>query len=419
MSISPSVNDVNVRLWSVNRNEFLYMQVRDVKIQRSMNEPTTLTCKMLRDKIQPQEGDHIAVKINNKQMFFGYIKVIEVDSSNWANITAYDNLWFFSENSTIFFLYEDMTAKEVLERCIKENQLEAYTNPEITETFYKIPFKVEENTSYLDIILNACQDTYDNMDRKYVIYDDYGNIKLKDERQMASQVKTRFECSLEEDFKFTIDGTKRFSAVRIDNEIKEDETSDTEDSDEWWEPDPDYSEDDGDDWWDPNDPDEDDGDDKEDNEEAERQKQRDRKFESWEVYSQDAIDKYGYHVYRDTLEEGENPDNKVETLYEQHCMPERTINLNKVFGEPNVRGGSVILIDFFTNDRKEYIRGWFRVDSVSHSINEGTYTMDIQATLIHMFDNYAQTAIQLDIFSEKYGYKDANGVVSYLDFSTF
>lgn len=406
-------NEVNVRLWSVNRNEFLYMQVRDIKIQRSMNEPTVLTCKMLRDQIQPQEGDHIAVKINGASMFFGYIKTIEVDSSNWAEITAYDNLWFFSENGSTFFLYEDMTAKEVLERCIKENQLEAYTNPEITETFYKIPFKVEENTSYLDIILNACQDTYDNLDRKYVIYDDYGNICLKDERQMASMTNIRFECTTNEDFRFKIDGTKRFTAVRIDNEIKEDET-DTEDDDGWWTPDPDYGDDEDDEWWDPNEgEDEEDG----DSEEEERQKQRDRKFESWEVYNQDLIDKFGYHVYREGLNEGENGQTKAETLWKQHCLPEQTLSLSRVFGEPSVRGGSIILVDVFTNDRKDYIRGWFTVNTVTHNISEGTYTMDIDATLHTMFDNYSQLYIQLDVFSEKYGYKDTDGNVVYLDFS--
>ena len=50
---------------------------------------------------------------------------------------------------------------------------------EIEDTGFKIPSRIEENTTLFDMIQNALDLTLENKKEMYVLYDDFGKITLK------------------------------------------------------------------------------------------------------------------------------------------------------------------------------------------------------------------------------------------------
>lgn len=109
------------------------------------------------------------------------------------------------------------------------------------------------------------------------------------------------------------------------------------------------------------------------------------------VRNDELIEKYGFLENFETVEEGENPQTKAEGLLNESYPPKRTLSLTGVQGDMTVRGGTPILVDFFTGERKEFIRGWYCVESVTHTIEDGYHSMDLTATILVELNDWGNT----------------------------
>lgn len=330
---------VLVRIDRIRTGETVKMVVKDgLTITRTPNTAATLTLDIRRDWFQPERNDLISVQLDGgHNQFFGVIKKVR-KKKDWSSVTAYDQLYYL-KNKCPNFTYEDKTADEIYKMIIADRELRVLDPPSIQETGYKIPYRIEENSTYLDIIQTALNLTYENTGEKYYIWDDFGSMALTSEAWLASHSYIEIEANYAEDYDYEEDGTGTYSAVRLEakvNSENEEEGSTT----------------------------------------------------TYVARNEQEIAAAGYDEYYDTLQEGENGDYKAQELLYQLSLPNISFSLSGVQGDITVRGGTPVLIDFFTNNRMELIRGWYSVESVTHKIQRGYHTMDLQVSLIRMLDNW-------------------------------
>lgn len=318
-----------------------FVVVKDsVSITRSANEPSVLSCTILRDDtFSIQVGDAIEVFIDGEHhAFFGYVEEATYERQ-WADITAYDSLHFLQINETTQFIYEEMTATQVLTQIIRDNQL-----PEgqfLEDSIYVIPYRIEQNSKYLDVIRTALDLTIENTGEHFFVWDNAGGICISSEKSLADASYIRLSAGFIEDYSFKISLDGVYTASKVTNGVAQE------------------------------------------GEEA-------RELEEFFAQDNELMNRYGFRQKSDTLNEGEDGQGKADQLLAANSHIDRKVSVSKAQGDITVRGGTPILVDFFTNDRCEYIRGWFRVNSVTHNIEHAYHTMELdieQITEITDWDN--------------------------------
>ena len=302
-----------------------------VTLQRSKNAPSMVTCTILRDEKTVEVGNLLFLRFNKgHNIFKGYVFKTEKHGRR-CDITAYDQL-IYMQMSKDSRTYKDKRADEVLLKLIDDFKLHALDPPQIANTKYKIPERVEDNVSLLDMTINALDLTAKNGGGRYWLWDDYGSITLHREDMMA--VTTSFASQgYIENFNYVEDLSETYTVVKV-----------------------------------------------------RKDKDKDDKSKDYIEENKDLIASFGRIQYYEKAEKDEDGAKKAKSLYKELSQIKRTFTLSGVQGDVRVRGGSPYYVDFFNQDRAEYIRGWYRVNSVTHHFKDSTYTMDMDVTLIGDMD---------------------------------
>lgn len=124
------------------------------------------------------EGNAVAFRYNNKKVFFGYIFNLERASDREEiMITCYDQLRYFKNKDT--FVYNKKYSDLLKYICMKYK----LSYGTIEDTGYKIPTRLEDGTLF-DICTYASGVTLLNKGKTYVLYDDFGQICLRNIENM-------------------------------------------------------------------------------------------------------------------------------------------------------------------------------------------------------------------------------------------
>lgn len=309
-----------------------------VQISREPNCPSKLTCIIKRDHITAEKGDIISVTLDDQHNQFKgtIIDVSKFDKE--AQIVAYDQLYLMKE-SKIRYSYENITATQLIRNLINDGRALAVEPPHLMETEYEIPYRIEDNVSVLDIIVTALDQTYKYTGQRFYVWDDFGNLVLWSEQQMACiTLKVSMDFLKTYDYKESL--SDYYNYIRVEGDVTND---------------------------------------------AVEEGQRSVFF----AQDEEAIKKYGRFEYYQKLDEYENGDFVARQLLKEKCKDKISFSLSGVQGDIRVRGGTPIFVDFFSEDRKEYIRGWFRTTSVTHTIEDGLHTMDLSLELIEMYNDWS------------------------------
>ena len=318
-----------------------------ITITRERNAASKLSCTILRDEITPEVGNALAFTLDrDHNQFYGYI-VTTRKSGEWCEVEAYDQLYYMNRNK-MRFSYENATATDVALRICKDRGYGVLDPPNMDNTGYAIPSRIEENVSDLTIITTALDLTYQATGMRYFIFDDFGNVCIHHDGKLAADCNLFLTRAYMEDYSYdeTLDDT--WTAARIEERIVDNGSKKT----------------------------------KEDNK---------VEIKTTTLRDEAAIEKYGFLEAFEQLEEGENPNNKAQQILKNNAPPTRTITLSGVQGDITVRGGTPILIDMFTGERAEFIRGWFAVESVTHNFVDGCHTMDLTASLLVNLNDWGNT----------------------------
>lgn len=327
------------RVWALSFQE-------EITLTREPNAASVLKCTVLRDDYSVDIGDTIKLTLDEQHhQFYGYV-IDVVYHEKWVDVTAYDQLYYLAKSKTRY-VYKNNTATNILKLICEDCLVGMLQPPAFEQTNYVIPYRIEDNVSYLDIICNALELTFANTGSRFYIWDDAGSITLTQDIWLAGETSNIYYLSVIEDYSIKKSlNDNYYNVARFDEVI----TQDTEVAGQ-------------------------------------------RKI--YTAVNHESRLKWGHLEYRGKLEEKQNGQHMAEQVLQQSGVIKEEITLTGAQGDITVRGGTPILIDFYTVDRTEYVRGWYKVDSVTHHIRSGYHSMDLTCHLFaNAYDDWSKTSIE-------------------------
>lgn len=279
--------------------------------------PGQLTFEVLEDDLLDfNEGNAVKLKVDNKDLFYGFVFIKKTSKQGVINVTAYDQLRYFKNKDS--YVYENITSTEFIKRVAKDYILQL---GDLDDTGYKIPTRVEDNVALIDMVQNSLDLTLENKKEMYVLFDDFGKLSLKNIKSMRLNLLIDEETG--EDFSYTssID-SNTFNRIKL--------VYDNEDSGK-----------------------------------------RD-------VYiSQDSnnMNNWGILQYFDTLKKGENGKAKADALLELYNKKTRNLSITNVLGDTRVRAGSMVIVRLTLGDIK--LNNYMLVEKCKHKFDNDEHLMDL------------------------------------------
>lgn len=280
-------------------------------------QPGKLTFSVVADGvISFVEGNAVSFKVDGHKLFYGFIFKKERDKENLIKVTAYDQLRYLKNKDT--YVYSNKTAGELIQMIAADFNLRTGT---LEDTGFKIASRIEDNKCLIDIILNALDLTLQNKNKLYVLYDDFGQLTLKNVESMKLSMMIDDEAA--ENFKYTssIDG-ETYNKIKLSYENKESGKR--------------------------------------------------------EIYiSQDSsnMNNWGVLQYFETIDEEINGKAKADALLKLYNRKKRILTISNAFGDVRVRAGSSIPINLALGDVT--VMNYMVVEKVAHTFSKDDHVMNL------------------------------------------
>lgn len=276
-----------------------------------------LEFKVLKDNIiNFEEGNPVAFKVDNTNLFYGFVFKKKRDKEKIITTTAYDQLRYLKNKDTK--TYTNKRADELVQMIANEYQLNTGV---LENTGYVIAKKAESNQSLFDIILNALDETIRNRKEMYVLYDDYGKICLKNLERMKVGLVIDEETGENYDYESSID-SDTYNQIKL--------TCDNSDT---------------------------------------------GKREIYIARDSSNIEKWGVLQYFDTIDEKTNGAVKARALLDLYNQKTRSLEIKNALGDIRVRGGSLIIVNLDLGDIK--LKNFMLVEKAKHTFKDGEHFMDL------------------------------------------
>ena len=149
--------------------------VSDIQITTEIEgQAGKLTFFTLKDDVlKISSGSRLQVKWGDKGIFFGYVFNTQTDKKGNIKVTAYDQLRYLK--NTDFYINKGETLAQTFEKeCTKFNL--QYKIEE--DSGYVVQPKLFDGKSIYDILKYSVEANLRGVKKYYIIYDDYGTIKL-------------------------------------------------------------------------------------------------------------------------------------------------------------------------------------------------------------------------------------------------
>lgn len=279
--------------------------------------PGKLTFTVLKDDIIDfQEGNIVKLSIDSQNKFFGVVFTKQRNKDGKIKVTAYDQLRYFKNKDT--YIYTNQTAAALLKMIVDDFKLKWGT---VEDTGYVISKRVEDNKTLFDIIQNALDETLRVTHKMYVLYDDYGNVTLKNVESMKLNLVID-ECVAEDyDYTSSID-RQTYNKIKLVYE----------------------------------------------NEET-------GKRDVYVAQDSDNMNRWGILQYFDTLKDKENGQGKADALLELYNKKTRHLTIKNALGDLRVRAGSSIVVHLNIGDI--IVQNYMLVEKCIHTFKDNEHTMDL------------------------------------------
>lgn len=303
----------------------LYIPVVEEGIEWSTERRSTpgkLTFKIINDGIIDfEEGSRVRLKVDGKEVFYGFVFTKRHDKNQIISVTAYDQLRYLNNKDT--YVYENKTVAEFIQMIATDFNLKTGT---LEDTKFKIASRVEDNTSLFDMIENALDLTLQNTKEMFVMFDEFGKITLKNIASMRVGEESAY--------------------LLIDEETGENfEYSSSIDSDVYNKIKLSY-----------------------DNEDTGKR----------DIYiAQDGthMNEWGVLQYFDTLSKGENGQAKADALLKLYNKKSRNLKITNAIGDTRVRAGSLVVVSLALGDVN--LKNFMLVEKVRHTFKLDQHVMDL------------------------------------------
>ncbi len=279
--------------------------------------PGKLTFNVIKDEpLGFHEGDMVRFDYDGHKIFCGFVFIKKRTNNRIISVTAYDQLRYFKNKDT--YVYKNKTAAQLLQMLIADFQLQAGA---IADTKYVIPSRVEDNQELFTIMDNAGSITTQNTGELYVLYDDYGKLNYRNVRELKLDILIDEVSGETFEYTTSID-ENTYNKIKL---VREDKKS--------------------------------------------------GKREIFIAQDSEKLNEWGVLQYYEKVEEGENGKVKADALLALYNRKSRKLHINKVFGDPRVRGGSTLGVQMYLGDLT--VANFMMVESVKHSFYESNHQMDL------------------------------------------
>ena len=263
-----------------------------------------------------EEGNPVAFKVDNTNLFYGFVFKKKRDKEKVIKTTAYDQLRYLKNKDTK--TYVNKRADELVRMIAGEYKLNVGV---LENTDYVIVKKAENNQALFDMILNALDETIRNRKEMYVLYDDFGKLCLKNLERMKVGIVIDEETGENYDYESSID-SDTYNQIKLayDNS-------------------------------------------------------KTGKREIYIARDSRNIAKWGVLQYFDTIDEKTNGAVKARALLDLYNQKTRKLEIKNAIGDVRVRGGSLIIVNLNLGDVK--IKTFMLVEKAKHTFKNGEHFMDL------------------------------------------
>lgn len=269
------------------------------------------------DVIKFEEGDAVRFKESEDSIFYGFVFSKKRGKDGNITVTAYDQLRYLKNKDT--YVYVNKTAGEVVKMIASDFLLNTGT---IANTKYKIPSRVEDNTTLFDIIQNSLDITIQNTKEMYVLYDNFGKLTLQNVSKLKVGIVIDEETGENFDYTSSIN-ENTYNKIKL---IYEND-----------------------------------------------------KTGKREVYiSKDSsnINKWGVLQYFEKVDNKNiNIQSKANALLQLYNKKTRGLKVTKVFGDNRVRAGSLVVVQLDLGDIK--VQNFMLVEKAKHTYKNNEHFMDL------------------------------------------
>lgn len=125
-------------------------------------------------KLSFQEGDMVTLRVNGKNYFKGYVFTKSRDKDHHIGVTAYDQIRYLKNKDIRIF--ENMKASDIFKSIVRTQGLRL---GRVDDTRFRIKSYIGKDKSFMDMIYENLDTTVQNTQRKYIIYDSFGRLNLR------------------------------------------------------------------------------------------------------------------------------------------------------------------------------------------------------------------------------------------------
>lgn len=279
--------------------------------------PGKLMFTVVKDSIISfDEGDHVRLRYDGKDIFYGFVFIKKRDKEHHIQVTAYDQLRYLKNKDT--YNYSNKTASELVKLIADDFKL---TVGALDHTGFIIKNRVEDNKTLFDIIQTALDLTLTAYKKMYVLYDDFGKLTLKDIENM--KLDTIICDSTAENFNYTttIDG-ETYNQIKLCYENK-----DT------------------------------------------------GKREVYMAKDTSNINRWGVLQYFETIDKNINGKSKADALLRLYNYKTRNLTISNALGDTRVRAGTSVPVILNLGDIVN--RTYLLVEKAKHTFKDNEHLMDL------------------------------------------
>ena len=279
--------------------------------------PGKLTFTAVQDEaLKLEEGMPVALSVDGKNLFYGFIFTRKRGKDGTVSVTAYDQLRYLKNEDAVN--YQDKTAGELIRMLAEDFQLSC---GEIADTGTVIKAYGEESVTLFDAILDALDETMQATGNLYILYDDFGRLTLKKAGDLKSHLLLDAETAEDYSYTSSIDSNtyNRVKLTYADKDAGKRSVFLTQDSGN--------------------------------------------------------IGKWGVLQYHEDLSSKEGAAAKAEALLSYYNRVVRKLTFKNALGDTSIRAGSTVGVTLRLDDLT--LQNYMMVEKVVHTFSDSSHLMDL------------------------------------------
>lgn len=146
--------------------------------------PASMEISLLKTKdVEVQNGGIVSVKDHSNRIFYGYVFKNQVAESGVIKLTAYDQMRYLKNKET--YVFKAKRADQIARAIAEDFGLKcgAFEN-----TQHIIASLIQDGKTLLDIILTALDETLAVSHEMFVLWDDFGSLRISSPRKWLSNL---------------------------------------------------------------------------------------------------------------------------------------------------------------------------------------------------------------------------------------